>query len=275
MSRTMIFSGGGPWTLDDAREDGIVFSAQAQNTEQNDIIFSVSGSSMYLVGVDVVNGVEVNQYNLSTPFDPSTAAFSQAVSVSAQARDPEGVDFRTNGLKMFVTSRGAGVGPSAQSVFEYAMTSAWSVSTASFTTSVGVTANAPLPESARFKPDGTKMFVLSTDSEPGEVVEYSLSSAWSVSTASFVQSFSLPSQTTNRDGLVLGNNGKTMFVCGTDGATKKFVHEFNLTSAWDISTANFKQEFVLAGPASQGIAANNDGTKLFYLFNNNVRQLSL
>ena len=214
----MIFSGGGPWTLDDAREDGIVFSAQAQNTEQNDIIFSVSGSSMYLVGADVVNGVEVNQYNLSTPFDPSTAAFSQAVSVSAQARDPEGVDFRTNGLKMFV---------------------------------------------------------LSTDSEPGEVVEYSLSSAWSVSTASFVQSFSLPSQTTNRDGLVLGNNGKTMFVCGTDGATKKFVHEFNLTSAWDISTANFKQEFVLAGPASQGIAANNDGTKLFYLFNNNVRQLSL
>ena len=55
------------------------------------------------------------------------------------------------------------------------------------------------PQGVRFKSDGTKMFVIGNTGD--DVNEYSLSTAWDITTASFVDSFSVNSEDTVPNGL--------------------------------------------------------------------------
>ena len=262
MSQTQIFSGGGAWTLDDARWDGVIFSAGAQDTSQNGVVFSVSGTSMYMCGD---TGNEVNQYNLTTPFDLSTASFSQVFNVSAQGAGPRGVSFRTNGLKMFVAGNVSSA--SDGEVNEYTLASAWNVSSASFLTGVSVSANSQVPNAAAFRNNGTKMFIIYGNTIA--INEYSLASAWTVSGASFTQSFDVSNQFVSPTGLFIRSDGLKAFVGGNAR-----VAEYTLTSAWDISTSTFVQSF---SPSGDFAAATfrDDGNKMYTLGGNNVRQFSL
>jgi hypothetical protein len=65
---------------------------------------------MYIVGV---SGQDVNEYDLSTAWDISSASYLQNFSVSAQETSPRGVFFKPDGLKMYI------VGVSGQDVNEY------------------------------------------------------------------------------------------------------------------------------------------------------------
>jgi hypothetical protein len=51
---------------------------------------------MFIVGQ---SGRDVNEYDLSTAFDISTAVYSQNFSVSAQDSQPFGISFNTDALK--------------------------------------------------------------------------------------------------------------------------------------------------------------------------------
>ena len=72
--------------------------------------FSNDGAKMFVVGS---NGDDVNEYDLSTSFDASTAVFVDATSVSSQETDPSGIAFSNDGAKMFV------IGSSSDNVNEY------------------------------------------------------------------------------------------------------------------------------------------------------------
>ena len=54
------------------------FSISAQDGGPRDVAFNTDGTKMFVVGS---LGDEVNEYNLSTAFDVSTASFSQVFSV--------------------------------------------------------------------------------------------------------------------------------------------------------------------------------------------------
>jgi SpoU rRNA methylase family enzyme len=58
-------------------------------------------------------GDDVNEYDLSTGFDVSTAVYSQNFSVAAQESVPHGIAFNNNGTKMFI------VGSTGDDVYEY------------------------------------------------------------------------------------------------------------------------------------------------------------
>ena len=72
-----------------------------------------------------------------------------------------------------------------------------------------------IPTSVKFNSDGTKMFVLGSDSD--KVNEYTLSTGFDVSTASFVDGFSVRSQEIHPCGLAFNSDGTKMFVVGTNG----------------------------------------------------------
>ena len=86
--------------------------------------------------------------------------------------------------------------------------------------------------------DGTKMFIVGTDDKT--VDEYNLSTGFDVSTASYVDGFSVGSQETVPTGLEFSADGKRMFITGNNGDD---VTEYKLTTAFDVSTASHVGQF--------------------------------
>ena len=138
----------------------------------------------------------------------------------------------------------------------------WDVSTAVFNQSFSVAAQDATPFDVSFKPDGLKMYILGFDQN--NVHEYNLSSAWNISTAVFLQSFSVAAQDTYPFGLSFKPDGTKMYVIGDLNET---VHEYNLSTAWNISTAVFLQSFRVAAQEVSPISITfkPDGTKMYVL----------
>ena len=141
------------------------FSISAQETSPSGVAFSTDGTKMFIVGY---SGDDVNEYALSTGFDVSTASFTDSFSVSAQEIIPMGLDFNTDGSKMFI------VGLAGDDVNEYALSTGFDVSTASFTDAFSVAAQDTGPRGVAFNTNGTKMFVAGSSSNT--VYEYSVGS---------------------------------------------------------------------------------------------------
>ncbi|SVE58039.1 uncharacterized protein METZ01_LOCUS510893, partial [marine metagenome] len=197
-----------------------------------------SGLKMFIVGNQ---GDDIIQYTLATAWDVSSASFVDSFSIASEDGMPSGVAFSKSGKKMFM------VGNDNDSVFEYTLATAWDVSSASSVDSFSVASEGSSPSDLIFSKSGKKMFV--TDNNGDEVNEYTLSTAWDVSSASFANSFSVASQENFPSGIAFSKSGEKMFILGANGDD---VNEYTLTTAWDISTASFVDSFSVksedAGP---------------------------
>ena len=228
------------------------FSVASQETEPQAIRFNSNGTKMFILGD---TGDDVNEYNLSTAFDISTASYSQNFSVASEETTPKGLAFNNDGTKMFV------VGFVGDDVNEYNLSTGFDVSTASYSQNFSVSTNAANPSEITFNSDGTKMFVVSAANR--DVNEYALTTGFDVSTASYSQNFSVNSQDTAPEGIAFNSNGTKMFVVGR---TNDKVYEYTLTTGFDLSTASYSStEFSVATQeiTPYGIAFNSDGSKMF------------
>jgi len=229
------------------------FDVSGQETNPDGIAFSPDGLKMFVLGTA---GDDVNEYTLSTTFDVSTASFVDSFSVSGQDTSPVGLAFSSDGLKMFV------LGYTGQDINEYTLSTTFDVSTASFVDSFDVSGQESQPRSVAFSTDGLKMFVLGTAGD--DVNEYTLSAAFDVSTASFVDSFDVSGQETLPRDLAFSPDGLKMFVMGWKGDD---VNEYTLSAAFDVSTASFVDSFYVGGQEANAtdVAFSTDGTKMFVI----------
>jgi DNA-binding beta-propeller fold protein YncE len=229
------------------------FSVATEETGPTGVFFKPDGAKMYVIGS---TGDDVNEYDLSTPWDISTAAYLQNFSISAQELNPVDLFFKPDGAKMYV------IGSSGDDVNEYDLSTPWDISTAAYLQIFSVASQTALPTGISFKPDGTKMYVSSS----GNIFEYSLSSAWNVSTASYVQNFNVSAQETTPRGVNFKPDGTKMYVNGSSGND---VNEYSLSTPWDISTATFTVatfSFSAQGATSnQGIYFKPDGLSFFII----------
>ena len=85
------------------------------------------------------------------------------------------------------------------------------------------------------------MFVVGNGGD--EINEYSLSTAFNISTASYVQNFSVQSQALSTQGITFNNDGTKMYVVDQTDAD---VNEYSLSTAFDVSTASYVQLFSVA-----------------------------
>ena len=227
------------------------FSVAAQETFPTSVFFKPDGMKMYVLGF---SGDDVNEYNLSTAWDVSTASYLQTFSVSGQETNPLAVSFKPDGLKMYVMGNGG------RDINEYNLSTAWNVSTASYLQTFSVAGQESNPSGIFFKPDGLKMYVVGFT---GDVVnEYNLSTAWNVSTASYLQTFSVAGQENTPRDVFFKPDGKKMYIVGTGGIE---VNEYDLSTAWDVSTASYLQTFSVAGQetAPNGMFFKPDGLKMY------------
>ena len=206
----------------------------------------------------------IDEYSLSTAWDVSTGSFSQSLSVSGRDSFITGVHFKSDGTKMFFLGRGN------DRAYEYSLSTAWDISTASFTRDISVSSQDRSPYGLAFSSDGTKMFVLGNNGD--DVNEYTLSTAWSLSSVSFVDSFSVNAQQTIPTGLAFGNGGLKMYVLGISNSN---INEYSLSTAWDVSTASFTHliDVSAQNATPRCLDFKPDGTKMYFFGSTGTRSI--
>ena len=199
------------------------FSVASQDTHPTGMAFNTNGTKMFVAG-NINNAIY--EYTLTTPFDLSTASYANSsVSVASQGTSPHDVAFNTDGTKMFV------VGNQHDSIYEYTLTTPFSLDTASYAnSSFSVGTQDTGPEGVAFNPDGTKMFVAGAQHD--NIYEYTLTTPFDLSNVSHTGTLSVGSQDTSLRGVAFNPAGTKMFVVGAGSAR---VHEYALSTPVDLS----------------------------------------
>ena len=101
---------------------------------------------------------------------------------------------------------------------------------------------------------GLKMYIVGNQGD--DIIQYTLATAWDVSSASFVDSFSIVGQDDKPSGVAFSKSGEKMFIVGNDGDD---VNEYTLATAWDVSSASFVDSFSVSSQewTPSGIAFGN------------------
>lgn len=226
------------------------------------LAFNADGSRMFTTEAsDAASAKACYQFDLSTNFDVSTASYNNVslnVSNASANRDPMGIAFNTDGTRLFVVGNQS----SADGVFQYNLSTGFNLSTGSYSNlSVDTSSQDSSPQDLAFNSDGTKMFLLGSGND--KVSQYTLSSAFTINTASFDSvDLDVSSQEASPTGLAFNSDGTQLFV----GGFGDNVHMYNLSSAFNLSTASysgvtFDVSSQVATPLS--LEFNATGTKMY------------
>lgn len=278
-----------PWLVSSASFTRSL-SVSAQESFPSGLFFKPDGTKMYICGA---SGDEVNEYDLSTPWDISTASALQNFSVSAQEINPTALFFKPDGTKMYL------LGQTSDAVNEYSLSTAWDISTASYVQNFSVLTQEGTPQALSFKPDGTKMYVMGTLGD--DINEYTLSTPWDISTATYVQVFYVGTQDNSPMGLYFKENGSGFYIVGSTsdtvyqytiggfsvvaqetfpsgvffkpdgtamyiiGSTGDDVNQYSLSTEWDVTTASYVRNFSVAAKdvVPGGLTFDPDGIYMY------------
>lgn len=208
---------------------GKSFVVTSQDTEPQDLFLKPDGTKMFVIGSQ--NG-KVYQYSLSTAFDISTASFdSKEFLLTSQDAAPVGLWFKPDGTKMYM------FGAVTDDVFQYTLSTAFDVSTASFDSkSFSFTAQDTGITGGALNEDGTKLYAVGITTND-RVYQYTLSTPFDVSTASFDNKFlDFFSEAVQALGMFIGDSGNKVFIAGR---TADSIFQYSLTDSDDVSTASF------------------------------------
>lgn len=237
-----------------------------QDTNQVDttgIFIGDSGGKMFLT----TGNNKLISYDLSTDYDITSAGNFSEYTNSTYLDDPRGVSFKSDGTKMYTCDE------DRKNVEEWTLSTAWDTSTLSWSQSLDISGNVTNPKGLYFKPDGSALFVL--DQRYTRVYKYNLSTDWDVSTGSYDsyasfttidgQSYSWSSSRPHC--LFLKSDGtKLYFTMTADHRYGNYIlFEFDLSTAWDLSTTSYVRQQVLMDYGTSAGAPfwiNDDGTQL-------------
>ncbi len=220
----------------------------------------ISYSSATLTPSATGDGTFTNSSAIVTPYILSNLSYdSKSFDASTQLGNAEGIAFKSDGTAMYL------IGFSNDKVWQYTLSTAYDISTASYSNkSFSVASQDGVPRDVRFKPDGTIMYVIASTA-PDSVYQYTLSTAWDVSTASYAnKSLSVQSQSSNPAALVLSPDGTKVYVGGHNNKT---VFQYNLSTAWDLSTGSYSNNSFATtnnfNYSHSALELNSDASKLF------------
>ena len=212
----------------------------------NGIFIKPDGTSMY-ISVDYpahdddhVRQYGIAQYDLSTPWDTSTATAVPGFN-EQDARDGEpsgihNVHFSTNGSLVYYVSY------NGDTVYQYNMSTPWDLST-TVSSSASEYSNDELTKhktkSITFNTLGSVMYIGST----GSIYQFSLTTPWDVTTAVYdSKSKTIPSEIKS---ISFDPSGTKLYMAsGTYGAAAS---QYTLSTPWDVSTASLDDTYTVEG----------------------------
>ena len=192
------------------------FSVSSQENVPSSVKFNNDGTKMFIVGTQ---RSRVHEYILSTAFNISTASHESFVSVKSEEDCAWALDFNNDGTKMFITGC-TGAGANNEDINEYSLNVGFDLSEGVNFIQLKKLSDISLvtewePYGIEFNPDGTTMFIIGTGGN--DVNQYSLSTAFDISTISFVGGLHLHAENANPSGIAFSKSGLKMFITGDVG----------------------------------------------------------
>ena len=208
--------------------------------------------------------LEVTGADVTVGYDLANAAYdSVSFSVGSQSSVPTSIYIKPDGSGFYI------LGDTNDRIYQYSMSTAWDISSSSYDSKnllIGLQENQG--KGMFFKDDGTKMYIVGSSGD--SVESWTLSTAWDISTGSYDSvAFSTLAQDNDNKGLFFKPDGTKMYLCGRV-STK--IHEYNLSTAWDISTASFNQSsnsFSAYETTPEALSISPDGNTLYLLGSGN------
>ena len=216
-------------------------------------------------------------------FDTNNSSIT-ATTVAATDREryPQDLSFNSDGTYVYIG------GPDTDKIFAYELGTAYDISSLVDANTTSVVSNLDTVRGVTVKGDGTKVFFTGLSGSDNVIKQFSLTTANDLSTADTVaynsstntdgyKEYTFSDFTTGytQHGLTFSSDGTKFFVLETDnGNSNDFLHQYSLSTAWDISTANHDGKLTLQSDVytplgfgrdmwkPKGIVFNDDGTKL-------------
>lgn len=182
------------------------------------IYFREDGLKVYVLGA---TADEVNEYNLSTAWNISTRTLLQTFDMTVQDTSPRGLSFSSDGGNMYI------LGATGDKVYQYTLNTPWNVSSSVFSQSFSVASQTTTPDGIFFRNDGRKFYLM--DSGISKVYEYDISTAWNITTATFVQSYAFSASDLNTFAIFFKPDGTRLYI--TNQSTSR-IAEYRLNTAY-------------------------------------------
>ena len=250
--------------------DSKSFDHSSQDAIAEEIRFKPDGTKFYLLTND--NDI-IYQYSMSTAWDISTASYeSKNFNVQSQEGTPQGMAINADGSSFYICGQ-------SRVVYQYNLTTDYDISTASYASksfSLTTQMSSGSAWSLDFDSTGTKMYAIHSNS--GIVYQYTLSSAFDVSTASYAsKSFDTSSQTSDPTSIAITSDGTSLYVVSS---ASDQVFKYTLSTAFDLATASYSGISLTTTSQDNfpmGVAVKTDETKLYVTGtqNDSVYQYSL
>jgi len=219
--------------------------------------FKPDGTRLFVIGT---SGDDINQYNLSTAWDISSASFQGSASVATQATTPVKVRFNADGTKLFVLNSGN------DTIYQYSVSPAYTTTTGALTydnVSYSVSTQEATPLGFDFGNSGNDLYVVGPTGD--NIVRYALGSAYSLASVTFTSESSGLGDTAPNS--VFFKDGTRLYAAGNTAGT---IRTFNLTgSAWDTGSTNLSLQSAqgpfFSADGLRDLYIGDSGTKLYWL----------
>ncbi|MEL6561063.1 MAG: beta-propeller fold lactonase family protein, partial [Bacteroidota bacterium] len=216
-------------------------------------------TNIILTAIDGKGGIVSDEFEVEVTRPSITygIGLSASLNISDQEIFPQGLAFSADGTKLFA------VGSDGDEINQYSLSEAYSLSG-----TVTFDGNFPINQDdfisgVTFSTDGMKMFVLGFGFGTDQVFQYSLSTAFDI-TSSVSLELSSPrfADERNPTGIAFSNDGMKLFVTGGDTDQ---IDEYSLENPFDVASITLSASFDLSSidNAVQDIVFSKDGTKMY------------
>ena len=194
------------------------------------VVFNNDGTKMFIANHSNNNDDYINYFDLSTPFDISTATIDNRLSLDSTGADEKrlnSVAFNNDGTRLFA----AGVNNILEDrIHEFTLDTPYDLSSGvTHVNTEDMSSYHDYIDGVTFKDDGTKMYTI--DSETEQISQFKLTTPYDVSTLSLEGTFDVSSYDIAPREVAFSNDGSKMFFIGD---TNDKVYEFNLSCNWSI-----------------------------------------
>ncbi len=250
----LVYADRDAYQLKDASFIETLSTITTYEVNPNSVSFNDDGTKMYILGNA---GGGIDEWSLSTAYDISTASYTDTMTdITARDSDPRGMAFNNDGTKVYV------VGATNNRIYEWTLSTAWDVSSASFEDSLDLDGVELSGRSVDFSVDGTTMYTISYF---GDVHQWSLSVAFDVSTATYEGALSVNEYLYGLYDVSISNDGKTLFVAGDTYPAA--VDRWVLSTPFDARTGVYADTLDVSSYElyPYDVAFNSTGTQMFLI----------
>ncbi|MEP1890146.1 MAG: Ig-like domain-containing protein [Cyclobacteriaceae bacterium] len=190
-----------------------------------EITFNAEGTKLFVLNTYR----EISEFSLSTPFDISSASYAgvdDSYVVYSQDTSPKGIAFNADGTIMYM------LGDSGNDINTYSLSTPYDINKATALGSeysFSINSEESSPRDLQFSPDGKRLLVVGNSGL--DISQYTLSSAWDVTTATYLgdeELLDLSADLTSPGSIAFSADGTKLFVLSEDTG---IVHSYDLNSA--------------------------------------------